>query len=723
MQLSLTQRLLRVSVGFIGVALIGVSQGALPSYPTPPSDKTAEIHFGIKVEDPYRPLENLDAPATTEYLHAEARLTEDYLASLKTRESLRKRLTQLVNYEKFGIPFEANGQLFYSHNSGLQNYSVLMQRSANTPHSKADDHVALDPNLLSSDGHLAVVGYVVSHHAKLLAYGISDSGSDWTDWHFRDLVTQQDLPDVVRYLKYYEPVFTPDDSAIYYSAFPAPPPGQELAQQDLNNAVYRHQLGTDASRDTLIFKTGQSDWQFTPKLSSNGRWLVVSSGEGEVGDKGVENVYLIDTAHPEQFRALSQGFKASFSLIGSVGDDLYFLTTQDAPNGRVVRVNATDVNASLDTAVTVVAESANAISITEPAAAIIGSQILVRSLHNAHSVVTAYALSGVKQHDVQLPGVGTVRGFLGEHADTRTYYSFSNLITPPTIYQYSVAKNTSRRLVTPKVTFNSAQFEQHLVFYRGKDGATIPMTLAYRKGLKLNGRNPVLLYGYGGFAISTLPAFAATRIAWMEQGGIYAMAHIRGGGEFGERWHLQANRTHKQVVFDDFIRAGEWLIEEHYTDSQHLAIQGGSNGGLLVGACVTQRPDLFAAAIAQVGVLDMLRFQLYGQGAGWMGEYGNPDVETDFKTLLAYSPLHNVHVGTHYPATLIVTGDHDTRVFPMHSFKFAAAMQHAQAGDAPIYLLVESSSGHGGGTTMNQSITQTADLYGFLLDQINHAHH
>jgi prolyl oligopeptidase len=698
---------------------LGLARADHTTYPRPPHSDTVESHFGVSVADPYRPLEDLDAADTRAFLTAESTLTEHYLTTLKSRVPLRQRLTQLFNYSKFGVPFQAGERLFYSHNTGLQNQNVLLMSQG----FKGKPMVAIDPNTLSADGHLAVVGYVGSHNGHLLAYGVSDSGSDWTDWHIRNLDTQQDLPDVLRYSKYYEPVFTPDDSALYYSAFPAPPVGQELAQQDLNNVVKRHTIGTDSATDPVIFRQGSADWQFLPKLSQDGRWLIVSAGEGEVGDKGVENVYLINTAHPDQVRVLSDGFRASFELVGSQHNDLYFLTTLNAPNGRVVHIDASNQTATIDTADTVVAESDNTISITEPSVALVNNQLLVRSLHDAHSVVTAYDLQSHTSHTIKLPGVGTVRGFLGEPNDVNSYYSFSNLITPPTIYRYQVATGKSERLFTTKVAFHSEQFEQRLVFYPSKDGTLIPMTLAYRKGIKLNGHHPVLLYGYGGFAIPTLPSFSAARIAWLEQGGIYAMAHIRGGGEYGERWHRQAYRENKQVVFDDFIGAGEWLIANHYTDKQHLAIQGGSNGGLLIGACITQRPDLFGAAIAQVGVLDMLRFQLYGQGAGWMGEFGNPDIETDFRTLIKYSPLHNVRPGTHYPATLIVTGDHDTRVMPMHSFKFAATLQQAQAGDAPIYLLVESASGHGGGPTVSQAITQTADLYGFLLDQLSHPHH
>jgi prolyl oligopeptidase len=363
---------------------------------------------------------------------------------------------------------------------------------------------------------------------------------------------------------------------------------------------------------------------------------------------------------------------------------------------------------------TVIPEGGDAIDLTEPSVTLVNHELIVRAVHDAHTQVKTYALDGTPHREIALPGPGTARGFEGHASDPETFYSFTDLITPSTIYRYDPQSGQSAVFRAPKVAFDAHSYEEHQVFYPGKDGVRIPMLLAYRKGLKLDGQNPVLLYGYGGFGISELPAFNPSRVAWLEMGGIYAIANIRGGGEYGEAWHRQAIRAHKQIVFDDFISAGEWLIAQRYTSSPKLAIQGGSNGGLLVGACATQKPALYGAVIAQVGVMDMLRFDRFGQGAGWVGDYGSPHDPEDFKALRAYSPVHNVRPGTSYPAMLIITGDHDTRVMPMHSFKFAAQLQHAQAGPAPILLYLEASSGHGGGPTLTQAIEQTADIYAFL---------
>ncbi len=683
-------------------------------YPLPVRGTTVDDYHGTEVPDPYRGLEDLDSAATRTWVAAEAKLTTRYLARLPDRDRLRSRLTVLYDYERFGVPFQAHGHYFYSRNSGLQNQSVLYEADA----LDAQPRVALDPNSLSKDGSLAVVGYVASHDGRLLAYGVSVSGSDWTDWHLRDTTSGKDLPDVIRFTKYYAPVFAHDDKGLYYSAFPAPPAGAELSAQDAGDAVFFHALGTPVAADRrLLEMPGHPDWQYEPHLSDDGRWLVVTAGEGEVGDKGLENVYLIDLDAPSpSVMPAVEGFSAAYVYVGTDAGRLYFLTTLGAPNGKVIALDP--LHPSAPPPRTIIPEGTDAIDLTETSVTLVDHQLIVRTIHDAHSRVTTYGLEGEPRREVDLPGAGTVDGFLGRPGDRETFYSFTDLINPPTVYRYDLEKGRSEAFRIPKANFDSHAFEQRQVFYPGKDGTRIPMLLAYRKGLALDGRNPVLLYGYGGFGIPILPEFSPSRIAWLELGGVYAIANIRGGGEYGEAWHRQANRSHKQVVFDDFIAAGEWLIAEHYTAASRLAIRGESNGGLLVGACVTQRPDLYGAAIAGVGVLDMLRFDRFGQGAGWTGEYGSPQDPADFPSLYAYSPLHHVRPGTHYPATLIITGDHDTRVMPMHSFKFAAAMQAAQSGPEPILLYIEQSSGHGGGPTVSQVIEQNADIYAFLVDRL-----
>ena len=684
-------------------------------YPRAPRDGVVDEYHGTRVADPYRWLEDLDSPATRGWVHAEAQLTNGYLEAIPERARIRARVAELYDFERTGIPFRARGRYFFTSNSGHQEQSVLMAAKGLTE----APVVALDPNALPPAGHPVVGGHVASRDADLLAYAVSSSGSDWTEWRIRDLATGEDLPDVLRFTKYYQPVFTPDGKGLYYSAFPAPRAGAELSSQDLGNALYYHALGTPVTADRRVFgDSAHPDWQYEPFLTRDGRWLVVLAGEGEVGDKGRENVYLLDLrSAAAQAVPMSVGFAAAFRYVGAADGRLFFLTSLDAPNGRVVAVDpARPARANWQE---VIPEGHDAIDLGGRSVTLVGHRLIVRTMHDAHSRVMTYALDGAKRREVVLPGAGTASGFDGAADERETFYSYTDLITPPTVYRYDLDSGSSTVFHASRVAFDRAAFEQRQVFYAGKDGTRIPLLLAYRKGLKLDGGNPTLLYGYGGFGLSSLPSFNAGRIAWLEMGGVYAMANIRGGGEYGEAWHRQAIRVHKQVVFDDFIAAAEWLIAQRYTSVPRLAIHGRSNGGLLVGACLTQRPDLFGAAIVQVGVLDMLRFNLFGQGAGWEGDYGSPQDPQQFRALYSYSPVHNVHRGTHYPATLVITGDHDTRVMPMHSFKFAAALQAAQAGDAPVLLAVDLSSGHGGGETVTQAIAQSADMYTFLAKNLH----
>ena len=684
-------------------------------YPLAPRGATVDVYNGVKVADPYRALEDLDAAATRAWVGAQAHLTQRYLDAIPQREPLRARLTQLYHFERTGVPFSENGRYFYTDNSGEQNQSVLLSA---VPLEGAPA-VALDPNVLPAEHNPVVVGYVASHDAKLLAYGVSVSGSDWTDWHIRDLSTGQDRADVLRYTKYYPPVFSADDRGLYYSAFPAPKPGEELSAADLQNAVYFHALDTPAAADHRVFEEpAHADWQFEPRLSSDGRWLIIRVGEGEVGDKGLEDLYLMDlSAAAPAAVPVARGFRATFEFAGADDGQLYFLTSLDAPNGRIIAIDPLHPQESNWKAV--VAEGRDAIELGAGSVSLVAHQLIVRTIHDASSRVLRYGLDGTARGEIALPGLGTALGFAGRAQDQETFYAFSDMTRPATIYRYDFASGQSRVFRQPRLAFNPEDFAQQQVFYPAKDGTRIPLLLAYRKGTRLKGNNPLLLMGYGGFGISYLPRFDPSVIAWMERGGVFAIANIRGGGEYGEFWHRQAILTHKQVVFDDFIGAADWLVANHYTSVAHLAILGRSNGGLLVGACLTQRPDLFAAAVPQVGVLDMLRFNRFGQGAGWEGDYGSPQDPAQFKALYAYSPVHNVRAGTHYPATLVVTGDHDTRVMPMHSFKFTAALQAAQAGPAPILLLVDQASGHSGGETVSQAIAQKADIYAFLLKNLN----
>jgi len=678
------------------------------TYPPAAKGPVVDDYHGVKVADPYRWMEDLDSPQTRAWVSAEAKVAQDYLATIDARPGIQRRLTELADFETFGIPFHEGGYYFYEHNTGLQGQNVLFV----TDGPDAKPEIALDPNTLSLDGSLAVAGYVASQDGRRIAYGVSVGGSDWTDWRIRDLASGKDV-DVIRWTKYYKPVLTLDGKGLFYGGFPAPPPGQELSARDLGHALYFHAIGTPQSADRKLFERPEhTDWQYEPHLTRDGRWLVVAVGEGQVGDKGVENLYTIDLSAPAsawKVGPLVEGFGAGYEYVGADSGRIYFATTLDAPRGRVIAIDPLDRDRARWKEV--VPQGADAINIVT----LLDHRLVVTTLHDAHSRTILYGLDGRRLREVSLPGAGTARGFEGSAEDRETFYQFNDLITPPTLYRLDLESGASSIYRSPKVRFDSGDFEEKQVFYPGKDGTKIPMTLAYRKGLKLDGANPALLYGYGGFGVSLLPAFNSKIVAWMEMGGIYAVANLRGGGEYGEEWHRAAIRAHRQTAFDDFIAAAEWLIAQHYTSTPKLAIQGGSNGGLLVGACVTQRPDLYGAVVASVGVMDMLRFDQFGQGAGWVGDFGSPGDPEDFKALYAYSPYHNVRAATRYPATLIITGDHDTRVMPAHSFKFAAAMQAAQSGPAPILLRVEQASGHHGGTTMAQTIEQNADAYAFLV--------
>jgi prolyl oligopeptidase len=706
----------RTAAALLGAALCCAALAAdRPlQYPAAPRGDIIEQYHGTAVADPYRWLEDLDSTQTRAWVSAEGKLTDDYLASIKEREPLRKRIAELYEYERFGTPFHEGGRYFYTRNSGVQEQSILYA----TRRLGGEATVVLDPNALSPDGKLIVKDYVASRDGRYLLYGVSESGSDWTDWHLRDIDNGADLPDAARHTKYYEPQFAHDGQGFYYSAFPAPRSGEELAAQDHGNAVYYHALGTAASADRLILSDdAHPDRQYEPHLSSDGRWLVIACGEGEVGDKGVEDIYLLDTrADAPKAVQLTSGFEAAYVYAGADAGRLFFLTSLNAPNGRIISIDPQHPERARWKEV--LPEGSDAISLAESSVTLVGHTLLVRTLHDAHNRVLIYGLDGTRHGEVELPGIGTARGFAGRPEDTETFYSFANVITPPTVYRLDLRSRRSVVFREPQVAFDPSQFEEHQVFYPGKDGTRIPMLLTYRKGLERDGRNPLVLYGYGGFGISILPGFYPPRIAWLELGGVYAIANLRGGGEYGESWHRQAIRAHKQVVFDDFIAAAEWLIAGHYTSTSKLAIFGASNGGLLVGACVTQRPELYGAAVAAVGVMDMLRFDRFGQGAGWTGEYGSPQDPEDFKALYAYSPVHNVRAGTKYPPTLVITGDHDTRVMPMHSFKFVASLQSAQAGPAPILLLLEGASGHGGGNTTSQAIEQSASAYAFMMKNL-----
>jgi prolyl oligopeptidase len=708
--------MVRVVACFVFLPLSGPAASGRPvrlAYPVAARGEVVDDYNGVKVADPYRWMEELDSKETRAWVSAEAALTDSYLAGVSARPVIEKRLTQLLDHEKFGLPFHRRDRYFYTHNSGLQPQSVLYV----TRGLKGEPRVAFDPNLLSTNGSVSVAGYAASPDGALLLYGVTHGGSDWTEWHFRKLATGKDLPDIIRWVKYYHPVFSPDGKGVYYSAFPAPKAGEELRVRDLGNAVYYHRIGSRSADVKILERPDHTDWQFQPHLTANDHWLVVTVGEGEVGDKGLESVYAINLASKSRTVVpLAEGFDAAYLYVGSDQGQLYFQTTLGAPRGRVIAIDP--ISPDRYGWRQAVPQGQDAMDFASTSVTLVDHKLIVRTLHDAHSKVSIYALDSRRLAEVPLAGFGTASGFGGEPGDEETFYTFTDFITPPTSYRLDLRTGKSELFRSPKVAFESDRFQVDQVFFNAKDGVRIPMYLVHEKGLSLNGQNPTLLYGYGGFGIPSVPRFDATRLVWLERGGIFAVANIRGGGEYGEEWHRQAIRARKQVVFDDFIAAAEWLVSEKYTSTPRLAIEGGSNGGLLVGACLTQRPDLFGAALAYVGVMDMLRFDLFGQGAGWVGDYGSPRNPEDFGALRAYSPVHNVHSGTRYPATLVITGDHDARVMPAHSFKFAAALQAAQEGSAPVLLRVRRDTGHGSGATTRQLIAEKTDAYSFLLENL-----
>ena len=697
----------------VALEIAAVVASAL-EYPAARRSDLVENHHGAQVPDPYRWLEELDSAETRKFVLAHARLTDSYLAQIPARESIRQRLTKLLDYEKFGTPIRHGNRYFYTHNKGLQPHAVLYT----TVGLEGTPKVAFDPNSVSTDGSVGVAGYAFSHDGSILAYGLAQGGGDWTDWHFVEVASGKKLPEVIRWTKYYEPVFAPDGKGVFYSGFPAPKAGEELLARDLGNTVYYHAFGTAQSADRKIYaRPDHPDWQFQPHLTPGSNWLVLTSGEGQVGDKGLENIYVVDmTSSDAAVIPIVENFEAGYEYAGADRGLLYFQTSLAAPRGRVIAIDPK--NSARKNWKSIIPQGPDAMDFAYGSVTLVHHQLIVRTLRDAHSRVAIYDLDGHLRREIELPGKGTASGFRGNPDDRVTFYTYTDLITPATIYRLDLESGASTRYRAPKIDFDLSGFESKQVFYPGKDGTRIPMYLVHKRGLKLDGQNPTLLYGYGGFGISILPRFDSTRLPWLERGGVFAIANIRGGGEYGEDWHKQAIRAHKQKGFDDFIAAAEWLIAERYTSKPRLAIEGGSNGGLLVGACLTQRPDLYGAVLANVGVFDMLRFHKFGQGAGWMGDFGSPENPDDFKTIYAYSPYHNVRQGTKYPATLVITGDHDTRVMPAHSFKFAAALQHAQAGPAPVLLRVQISAGHGGGSTTAQRIAEEADAYAFLIKNL-----
>ncbi|HTQ40543.1 MAG TPA: prolyl oligopeptidase family serine peptidase [Pirellulales bacterium] len=674
-------------------------------YPQARRGDQVDDYHGVKIADPYRWLEDVDSAETRAWVTAENRLTFGFLEKIPQREAIRKRLTALQNYTRYGVPMQHAGRYFFIKNDGLQNQSVLYWASSLT----AEPQVLLDPNTLSANGTIALARFNVSFDGKLLDYGLSSAGSDWQTLHVRDVASGKDLPDDLRWIKFSATAWTPDNKGFFYSRYDEPNEATKLLDTNYYQKLFYHRIGTPQSDDRLIYqRQDQKEWEFYGIASEDGRYLIIDVEHG-TGPQNAVFYKRLDQPDAKVIELLPN-FDAEYRFLGNDGSVFYFRTDLNAPLGRIIAI---DVDHPEKTNWRqLIPESSDAIDF----AALIGNSFLISYLHDAHAVMKVFDLAGHPQGTVELPGLGSVSAFEGLRTDRETFFGFTSFTTPQIIYRYTLDDGKLSLFRRPQADFNPDDYETRQVFYTSRDGTHVPMFISAKKGLELNGGNPTLLYGYGGFNISLTPVFSVADILWMEMGGVCAQPNLRGGGEYGRVWHEAGIKLKKQNVFDDFIAAAQWLIDQKYTSTPKLAISGRSNGGLLVGACLTQRPDLFGAALPGVGVMDMLRFHKFTIGWGWVSDYGSADNAEEFAALWAYSPLHNIKPGTYYPPTLITTADHDDRVVPGHSFKFAAALQAAQAGPAPILIRIETEAGHGAGKPTAKIIDEQSDEFAFLID-------
>jgi prolyl oligopeptidase len=710
MQLRRASLIFALAAAFSGAALAQTcpGNGAVVSYPLSKKVDQQDNYHGTTVADPYRWLEDANSAETKEWVDAQNKLTQSYLGQIPAREAIKARLTKLWNFERYGVPYKEGGRYFYSRNDGLQNQSVLytMKTLGDTP------RVLLDPNTLSSDGTVALAGAAVSPNGKLLAYSTAASGSDWNEIKVRGIDSGTDTEDHIKWVKFSRTAWNHDGSGFYYSRYDEPTEATKLAGVNYFQKLYFHKIGTPQSADTLVYeRPDQKEWGFGAEVTDDGRYLIISSSQGTARKN---RVFVKDLASKDaKVVGLLEQFDAAYDFIANDGPVFYFRTDKNAPKSRVIAIDIR--KPAQEQWKELVPEAAETLT----SANIINKQLVLNYLTDAHSAVKIFDMKGKPVRALDLPGIGSASGFLGKAKDAETFYSYTSFTTPATIYRYDMKSGKSSVYRQPKVDFDPAAYETRQQFYTSRDGTKVPMFIVAKKGIKLDGSNPTYLYGYGGFNISMTPAFSVANLAWLEMGGVYVMANLRGGGEYGEAWHKAGTKLQKQNVFDDFIGAAEWLVANKVTSPAKLSIGGGSNGGLLVGAAMTQRPDLFAAALPAVGVMDMLRFQKFTIGWAWTSDYGSSDNAEEFKALVKYSPLHNLKSGGCYPATMVTTADHDDRVVPAHSFKFAAAAQAAQAGANPILIRIETKAGHGAGKPTAKQIEEVADRWGFLTRALN----
>ncbi|MBI2386676.1 MAG: S9 family peptidase [Elusimicrobia bacterium] len=665
-------------------------------------------YHGTKVSDPYRWLEDDNSAETKAWVDAQNRVTEKALDAIPERAEIAARLKELWNYERVGTPTKIGGHWIYMANDGLQNQSVMYKaRTLKGPRA-----VLLDPNQLSADGTAALSGTSFSQDGRYLAYAISRAGSDWNEWKIRDVAAGKDLPETLKWTKFTGASWTKDGKGFYYTRYPEAKAGDELTGANENAKVYYHKAGEPQDKDVLVYeRPEQPRWSFGAGVTEDGRYLLLYQYEGT---EPKNRIWVKDLAKPgADFKPLFDRFDARYSIIGNEGPRFFVQTTNDAPRGRLVAVDLR--SPAPENWRTVIPEARDRDVLDSVGR--VGKRFVAVWKTDAHEVMRVYGPRGGFKYQVKLPAIGSVSGFepTTSKEEKKGFFTFSSYNYPRTHFRLNLETGKTSAYWRPKVPVDPSKFEVTQVFYPSKDGTKIPMFIVHKKGLKLDGTNPTYLYGYGGFGVSMTPGFSGANIAWLERGGVYAVANLRGGGEYGQEWHDAGRLDKKQNVFDDFIAAAEFLIKERYTSSPKLAIGGGSNGGLLVGAAMTQRPELFGAAVPEVGVLDMLRFHLFTVGRGWKSDYGSSETKEGFDTLIGYSPLHNVKPGTSYPATMVMTGDHDDRVVPAHSHKFTAALQAAQAGPAPILTRVEKDAGHGAGKPMSKMIQEVADMWAFIL--------
>lgn len=713
----MSKRYLRPATFSTVLALIAACSAEQPNeagmtleYPDTATVDQVDHYHGTRVADPYRWLEDdvRENEEVSAWVDAQNELTFGYLESIDERGVIEARMTELWDYERYGLPTRAGGRYFYSYNDGLQNQNVIYTVDG----LEGEPQLLLDPNGWSSDGTIALAAYYPSPDGRYLAYLVQDGGSDWREARVIDVQSGEVQGDRLEWLKFTDLTWAPDSSGFYYSRFPAVDEDELFQSLNVNNSVHFHRIGEPQDSDDLVYaRPDQPEWRFDASVTDDGRHLVITNG---IGTDSRYQLFYRDLSNPDSdIVQLIEGFDFDYSLIDSVGDELLFRTNDGAPRNRVIAMNP--AQAEKANWREIIPESTDVLA----QATLVGGRLVAEYMQDAWSVVRLHDLDGEHVGDVNLPGIGTAAGFDGKPDDPETFFIYTSYNTPGTINRLDVETGEVSVFRSPEVAFDPEDYLVEQVFYESKDGTRVPMFISYRRDLEIDGNTPTMLYGYGGFDISLTPGFSITRLAWMEMGGIYAVANLRGGGEYGREWHKAGTKLKKQNVFDDFIAAAEYLIEEGYTSSARLAIFGGSNGGLLVGAVTNQRPELFAAAMPAVGVMDMLRFHRFTAGRFWTDDYGSSDNPEEFEALLKYSPIHNVRSDVPYPPILITTADTDDRVVPGHSFKYAAAMQAAQSGDAPVLIRIETRAGHGAGVPTEKVIEEYADRWAFLVENLD----